>query len=325
MKKTLVLAAVCAAIFASCSREKTSLQTGGSAELDTLSYALGTNIAYTIKFNMGDLPLNYDKFYKALDDVARSKNTITNDEAIQTLDGFFGKLNTDSIGFASPEQCDSVSYAFGFVNAYGLNENKIPAQLKWIKAGIEDVRAGQAKLDEEQTINCMRHYFLDVVPAEALKRSEDFLARIEKKSGWKKTDSGLLYKIVKEGSETERATSMMDRVVVHYKGLNMDGEQFDSSYDRGEPAEFRLNSVIRGWGEGMQLIGKGGKIKMWLHPNLAYGPRQMSPEIGPNAALYFEVELLDVHPDITNMPAPETTEEPAEAAETQKSDSTATK
>ena len=287
MKKTLVLAAVCAAIFASCSREKTSLQTGGSAELDTLSYALGTNIAYTIKFNMGDLPLNYDKFYKALDDVARSKNTITNDEAIQTLDGFFGKLNTDSIGFASPEQCDSVSYAFGFVNAYGLNENKIPAQLKWLKAGIEDVRAGQAKLDEEQTINCMRHYFLDVVPAEALKRSEDFLARIEKKSGWKKTDSGLLYK--------------------------------------SEPAEFRLNSVIRGWGEGMQLIGKGGKIKMWLHPNLAYGPRQMSPEIGPNAALYFEVELLDVHPDITNMPAPETTEEPAEAAETQKSDSTATK
>ena len=283
MKKTLVLAAVCAAIFASCSREKTSLQTGGSAELDTLSYALGTNIAYTIKFNMGDLPLNYDKFYKALDDVARSKNTITNDEAIQTLDGFFGKLNTDSIGFASPEQCDSVSYAFGFVNAYGLNENKIPAQLKWLKAGIEDVRAGQAKLDEEQTINCMRHYFLDVVPA------------------------------------------VMDRVVVHYKGLNMDGEQFDSSYDRGEPAEFRLNSVIRGWGEGMQLIGKGGKIKMWLHPNLAYGPRQMSPEIGPNAALYFEVELLDVHPDITNMPAPETTEEPAEAAETQKSDSTATK
>ncbi|MBQ5852740.1 MAG: FKBP-type peptidyl-prolyl cis-trans isomerase, partial [Rikenellaceae bacterium] len=72
-------------------------------------------------------------------------------------------------------------------------------------------------------------------------------------------------------------------------------------------------AVIKGWGEGVMLIGQGGKIKMWLHPDLAYGPQAMSEEIGPNAALYFEVELLEVMPDITaEEPAEEATEEVVE-------------
>jgi FKBP-type peptidyl-prolyl cis-trans isomerase len=130
-----------------------------------------------------------------------------------------------------------------------------------------------------------------------LKESEDFLAKIEKDKKWTKAESGLLYQIVNEGDAEVRATKPTDVVTVHYKGLNIRGEQFDSSYDRNEPAEFALNSVIPGWSEGVTLIGKGGKIKMWLHSSMAYGERAMSAEIGPNAALYFEVELLEVKND----------------------------
>ena len=104
-----------------------------------------------------------------------------------------------------------------------------------------------------------------------------------------------------------KATDDRDIVVVHYKGTTDDGTVFDSSYDRGEPAEFPLDRVIPGWTEGMKLVGKGGKITLWLPSDLAYGPRGAGRNIGPNQALQFEVELLDVKPFLSE-------EAPAEAA-----------
>jgi FKBP-type peptidyl-prolyl cis-trans isomerase FkpA len=179
---------------------------------------------------------------------------------------------------------------------------RVPAQTKWIKQAFKDVAAdqsvfGQGQDAERLTIGLMQNWFMVEGPKVFLKESEDFLAKIEKDKKWTKTESGLLYQIVNEGDAEVRATKPTDVVTVHYKGLNIRGEQFDSSYDRNEPAEFALNSVIPGWSEGVMLIGKGGKIKMWLHPSMAYGERAMSAEIGPNAALYFEVELLEVKND----------------------------
>lgn len=309
MKKIFFVAVAAAAMMASCSSKDSTLVAGGSSQIDSLSYALGSNIAFMIKYNMGDLDLNYDKLCKALEDAARSKEKMTSEQAFEQLNGYFSShVPQDSVQFASEAQRDSISYAYGVYHANSIKENKIPAQTKWLCKGLKDVKAGEGEFDEQTTMGIMQHYFMEVLPLEALKRSEAFLAGIEKKSGWKKTESGLLYKIENEGSATERATKLTDRVKVHYKGLNIDGEQFDSSYDRDEPAEFALNQVIKGWGEGVQLIGKGGKIKMWLHPDLAYGPRAMSAEIGPNAALYFEVELLEVMPDTTDIQAVEPVE-----------------
>ena len=119
----------------------------------------------------------------------------------------------------------------------------------------------------------------------------DFLAANKDKDGIQTTESGLQYKILAQG-EGEKPTAE-DTVVVHYKGTFVDGQQFDSSFDRGQPAEFPLNGVIPGWTEGLQLLNEGGKAELYIPGNLAYGPRGRG-EIPPSATLLFEVELLEI-------------------------------
>ena len=113
-----------------------------------------------------------------------------------------------------------------------------------------------------------------------------------KKEGVKTTASGLQYKVLKEG--TGKSPKATDEVVVHYKGTFIDGKEFDSSYKRGEPAEFPLNRVIRCWTEGVQMMKPGGKAKLICPPAMAYGERGAGGVIPPNATLHFEIELLSV-------------------------------
>ena len=299
MKKILVIIATAAAmLMASCSSNDSTIIVGGDSEVDSLSYALGSNIAYMIKYNLGGIDLNFDEIGKGIEDVARGKNSMTAEEADQMLQTYFMSPR-DSVAFNSDSHRNQISYAMGVSQGNGLDAARVPAQTKWIKQAFADIAAdkslfGEGQEAERTTISLMQNWFMVEAPKAFLKESEDFLAKIEKDKNWTKTESGLLYQIVDEGDAEVRATKPTDIVTVHYKGLNIRGEQFDSSYDRGEPAEFPLNSVIPGWSEGVMLVGKGGKVKMWLHPSMAYGERAMSPEIGPNAALYFEVEVLEV-------------------------------
>ncbi|MEM1222518.1 MAG: FKBP-type peptidyl-prolyl cis-trans isomerase, partial [Verrucomicrobiota bacterium] len=108
-----------------------------------------------------------------------------------------------------------------------------------------------------------------------------------------KSDSGLCYKILEPGDET-RATPQ-DQVLVHYRGTLTDGTVFDSSYDRGQPAQFGVSQVVPGFSEGVQLIGKGGKAKLYIPSELGYGP-QVPPggAIPPNAVLVFDIEMVDI-------------------------------
>jgi FKBP-type peptidyl-prolyl cis-trans isomerase len=118
-----------------------------------------------------------------------------------------------------------------------------------------------------------------------------FLAENKSKPGVKTTASGLQYLVEKEGTGPKPKET--DTVKVNYLGTKIDGEKFDSSYDRGEPATFPLNGVIKGWTEGLQLMPVGSKYKLFLPADLAYG-ESGPPKIGPNAALVFEVELLSI-------------------------------
>ncbi len=125
-----------------------------------------------------------------------------------------------------------------------------------------------------------------------LQRSEDYLKENAKKEGVKSLPSGLQYKVIKDGAgKSPKAT---DTAVVHYRGTTTDGKEFDSSYKRGEPAEFPVNRVIPGWTEGLQLMKEGAKWMLYIPPNLAYGERGAPGAIGPNEALIFEVDLLRV-------------------------------
>ncbi len=125
--------------------------------------------------------------------------------------------------------------------------------------------------------------------------AEAFLAENAKKTGVKTTASGLQYEIISEGPPGGESPSDANIVRVHYKGTLLDGTEFDSSYARGQPAEFELARVIAGWTEGVQLMSVGDKFRFFVPSDLAYGPegRAGSP-IGPNEALIFEVELLEV-------------------------------
>jgi len=107
------------------------------------------------------------------------------------------------------------------------------------------------------------------------------------------TASGLKYEVLKEGSGAK--PSATDNVTVHYKGTLTDGTVFDSSYDRGQPATFPLNRVIKGWTEGVQLMTVGSKYRFTIPPDLGYGAAGAGGKIPPNATLVFEVELLKIN------------------------------
>ncbi len=121
-----------------------------------------------------------------------------------------------------------------------------------------------------------------------------FLKENKGKDGVKTTASGLQYKVIKKGTGKKPAAT--DTVKVHYKGKLLDGTEFDSSYKRNQPAEFRIDQVIPGWTEAMQLMNVGSVFELFIPPELAYGDRGAPPVIEPGSMLIFEVELLDVTP-----------------------------
>ncbi len=125
-----------------------------------------------------------------------------------------------------------------------------------------------------------------------LEEGQAFLAENKSVDGVVETPSGLQYLILTEGDGP--SPSATDRVTVHYEGKLLDGTVFDSSYERGEPYGTRLNEVIAGWTEGVQLMAVGSKFRFFIPANLAYGERGSGADIGPNATLIFEVELLAI-------------------------------
>lgn len=159
------------------------------------------------------------------------------------------------------------------------------------KSGISDV---QAKKEREEfrsivkTRNDSKHAVSAVESAEEWKA---FFRNNSRRAGVKTTESGLQYEIASQGSGNKPGPE--STVTVHYIGTKIDGTKFDSSYDRGQPATFKLNEVIKGWTEGLQLMTTGSKYKFYIPPELAYGANGPGI-IGPDAALIFEVELLEI-------------------------------
>jgi FKBP-type peptidyl-prolyl cis-trans isomerase FklB len=125
-----------------------------------------------------------------------------------------------------------------------------------------------------------------------LKAGEEFLEKNKQRPEVHTTPSGLQYEVLKEGSGPKPKAN--DKVKCHYHGTLIDGTIFDSSVQRGQPATFPLNMVIKGWTEALQLMPVGSKYRLFLHPNLAYGERQTGSVIGPNSTLIFDVELLGI-------------------------------
>jgi len=126
------------------------------------------------------------------------------------------------------------------------------------------------------------------------KGGEVFLAENKSKPGVKTLPDGLQYKVLTEGKGPKPITN--DTVSVNYRGTLIDGTEFDSSYKRGQPASFKVTGVIKGWTEALLLMNVGSKWQLTIPPELAYGERGSGMNIGPNATLNFEVELVSINP-----------------------------
>ena len=144
--------------------------------------------------------------------------------------------------------------------------------------------------------------------AKAEGESAAFFADLKKNPKILSTPSGLYYEVIQAGSgEKPKPT---DTVKVHYTGKLIDGTKFDSSVDRGEPAEFPLNGVIPGWTEGLQLVGVGGKLKLYIPSKLGYGEQGAGGSIPPNATLIFDIELLEIKAPAAPAPTTESATTP---------------
>ena len=211
------------------------------------------------------------------------------------------------------DQKDKVSYSIGMNIGFNLSKQKVDINPDILAAGIKDSIAGKPLLTQDQVKDVMAQFEKDMEQKQKQageKNKTDgakFLEENKKKPGVKTTASGLQYKAEKEGTGVQPKPT--DMVTVNYRGTLIDGTEFDSSYKRGQPATFPVNGVIKGWTEALQLMKVGSKYQLWIPSNLAYGERSVSPELGPNATLIFEVELMDAKPPPT--PAPPSSPKPA--------------
>ena len=197
---------------------------------------------------------------------------------------------------------DSASYMIGISVGYSLKAQDVPEITSDLVAkGIEEVMSSDSTISAQDANMFLNTYFTQIREEKGSKNIEigkAFLEENKTKEGVIETISGLQYKVLVEG--TGKSPKPEDMVKCHYKGTLLNGDEFDSSYKTGQPAEFQLNRVIPGWTEGLQLMKEGGKYELYIPSDLAYGPRGGGQTIEPNMTLIFEIELLEVMPTETN-------------------------
>ncbi len=195
---------------------------------------------------------------------------------------------------------DKVSYGLGLQLGNQIVEQSFNGfNLDALVIGIKDVFNNKpCRFDDDamqnafSTINKMVSEEKNKAGGSNLTAGKDFLAENVKKEGILSTTSGMQYEVMVEGSGAKPTAT--DTVTTHYHGSLIDGTVFDSSVDRGQPAEFPVNGVIKGWTEALQMMNTGSKWRLFIPPELAYGEQGAGADIGPNTTLIFEVELLSI-------------------------------
>jgi FKBP-type peptidyl-prolyl cis-trans isomerase len=194
-------------------------------------------------------------------------------------------------------ELDSMSYAYGLLMTRSFKSSGMPTMnsAAFHQAMNDVLNDKKALMEDAAADQFLRQYFMKqqtLLADETMKKGQEFLNNNKTRAGVKVTATGLQYEVVKEG--TGKTPVGSDIVTCNYKGMHLDGTVFDSSYDRNQPAQFRLDQIIPGWSEALLMMKVGSKWKIYLPSELAYGPGGNRDKIKPNEALIFEVELLSI-------------------------------
>jgi len=214
--------------------------------------------------------------------------------------------NLTTMAEDTPEQkalMEKIAYFIGVQTAKGMSNDGISVDPDQVAAGMKDAFAGgdlkypeeelqAAMMTFQQQMQSKQQEQASIAGDKNTEAGTAFLAENGKRPEVTTTASGLQYEVMTEGTGAKPVAT--DTVNVHYHGTLIDGTVFDSSVERGEPISFPLNRVIPGWTEGLQNIPTGGKYKLFIPSELAYGAAGSPPVIGPNSTLVFEVELLGI-------------------------------
>ncbi len=198
---------------------------------------------------------------------------------------------------------EKISYSIGMDIGGNLKRGSVEVDPDLLAKGLKDSYGGgktlltedqarQAIADFQKTMMAKKAETMRKLAEKNKAEGEKFLAENAKKAGVKTLPSGLQYKVIVPGKGKSPKAS--DTVTVHYKGTLIDGTEFDSSYKHGQPATFPVSGVISGWTEALQLMKEGAKWQLFIPSKLAYGEKGAGRDIGPNATLIFEVELISV-------------------------------
>lgn len=195
-------------------------------------------------------------------------------------------------GFELKSDNDKVLYSLGYELGKDLSRQELELSPEVLLKAAEDGISGAKPLVDARQRQAALKQIGETRAKANLEQSQAFLAANAQKEGVQTLPSGLQYKVIQAGEG--KSAGPGDNVRVQYRGSLIDGTEFDSSYERGKPATFRVNKVIKGWREALPLMKEGAKWELFIPPELGYGERGRPKAIPPNSALIFEVELLSV-------------------------------
>ena len=284
-KSTALMVLAAAAGLASCGQSGTP-KANMKSDIDTLSYMVGVSNSQGLKdYVVGRLGVDTTYMADFIKGIKEGmKNTSDKEKAYmagmqigqQVSGDMYEAINNQLFAGDSTTTMSKENFLAGFIAAVEENSLVAPDSASmYVRTKSEEIKtkALEAKYGEYK------------------KENEEFLANNKSKDGIKVTESGLQYRIIKEGKgEIPTKTS---RVKVHYKGTMIDGTEFDSSYERKEPTTFRADQVIKGWTEALTLMPVGSKWELYIPQELGYGSREAG-KIKPFSTLIFEVELISI-------------------------------
>ena len=284
-KSTALMVLAAAAGLASCGQSGTP-KANMKSDIDTLSYMVGVSNSQGLKdYVVGRLGVDTTYMADFIKGIKEGmKNTSDKEKAYmagmqigqQVSGDMYEAINNQLFAGDSTTTMSKENFLAGFIAAVEENSLVAPDSASmYVRTKSEEIKtkALEAKYGEYK------------------KENEEFLANNKSKDGIKVTESGLQYRIIKEGKgEIPTKTS---RVKVHYKGTMIDGTEFDSSYERKEPTTFRADQVIKGWTEALTMMPVGSKWELYIPQELAYGSREAG-KIKPFSTLIFEVELISI-------------------------------